>query len=155
MCRHGKGGKAGGRHSGVRPSWAFPIPGSNTYMIPPFEASCSILPGKSTPAPTRTKDSGSATAPSSSMPFSASAWRTAWSGLSAGFSAVHLGPYDYYYWDDFWGVAGLRAAAWLLDALGEPGTAADFRREADGFLQGGQQNPAQGSKRLPPPGTAA
>jgi hypothetical protein len=28
----------------------------------------------------------------------------------AGFSAEHLGPNDYYYWDDFWGLAGLRAA---------------------------------------------
>ncbi|HTD65668.1 MAG TPA: hypothetical protein VK846_03945, partial [Candidatus Limnocylindria bacterium] len=34
--------------------------------------------------------------------------------LPAGFSAEHLGPNDYYYWDDFWGVAGLRAAARLL-----------------------------------------
>jgi len=30
--------------------------------------------------------------------------------LPAGFSAEHLGPNDYYYWDDFWGVAGLVAA---------------------------------------------
>jgi hypothetical protein len=35
--------------------------------------------------------------------------------LPAGFSAEHLGPNDYYFWDDFWGVAGLQAAAWLLD----------------------------------------
>ena len=28
----------------------------------------------------------------------------------AGFSAEHLGPNDYYYWDDFWGLAGLMAA---------------------------------------------
>lgn len=32
----------------------------------------------------------------------------------AGFSAEHLGPNDYYYWDDFWGIAGLKAAANLL-----------------------------------------
>ena len=31
-----------------------------------------------------------------------------------GFSAEHLGPNDYYYWDDFWCVAGLRAAAYLV-----------------------------------------
>src|SRR6185436_15418548 len=36
--------------------------------------------------------------------------------LPAGFSAEHLGPNDYYYWDDFWGAAGLRAAAGLLRA---------------------------------------
>jgi hypothetical protein len=34
--------------------------------------------------------------------------------LPAGFSAEHLGPNDFYYWDDFWGVAGLRCAAELL-----------------------------------------
>jgi len=34
--------------------------------------------------------------------------------LPAGFSAEHLGPNDYYYWDDFWSVAGLRAAAALV-----------------------------------------
>lgn len=34
--------------------------------------------------------------------------------LPAGFSAEHLGPNDYYYWDNFWGVAGLRCAAELL-----------------------------------------
>ena len=33
--------------------------------------------------------------------------------LPAGFSAEHLGPNDYYYWDNFWGVAGLKAAAEL------------------------------------------
>ncbi len=34
--------------------------------------------------------------------------------LPAGFSAEHLGPNDYYYWDDFWAVAGLRGAARLM-----------------------------------------
>jgi len=33
--------------------------------------------------------------------------------LPAGFSAEHLGPNDYYFWDDFWGLAGLRSAARL------------------------------------------
>ncbi|MGP9799394.1 hypothetical protein [Rheinheimera sp. NSM] len=36
--------------------------------------------------------------------------------LPPGFSAEHLGPNDYYYWDDFWGVAGLEAAAALFGA---------------------------------------
>ncbi len=31
----------------------------------------------------------------------------------AGFSAEHFGPNDYYYWDNFWGVAGLDAACFL------------------------------------------
>ncbi|MDP2140470.1 MAG: hypothetical protein Q8L20_06625 [Gammaproteobacteria bacterium] len=34
--------------------------------------------------------------------------------LPPGFSAEHLGLNDYYYWDDFWGVAGLKSAAALL-----------------------------------------
>jgi hypothetical protein len=34
--------------------------------------------------------------------------------LPAGFSAEHLGPNDNYYWDDFWSVAGLRAAGAML-----------------------------------------
>lgn len=31
--------------------------------------------------------------------------------LPAGFSAEHLGPNDYYYWDDYWAWAGLKAIA--------------------------------------------
>ncbi|NLF29555.1 MAG: hypothetical protein GX591_01565 [Planctomycetes bacterium] len=38
--------------------------------------------------------------------------------LPAGFSAEHLGTNDYYYWDDFWSVAGLDAAADLLVSHG-------------------------------------
>ncbi|MGA6925284.1 MAG: hypothetical protein WBY88_06355, partial [Desulfosarcina sp.] len=38
----------------------------------------------------------------------------------AGFSAEHLGPNDYYYWDNFWGVAGLTAAAGLAGRMGFP-----------------------------------
>ena len=34
--------------------------------------------------------------------------------LPAGFSAEHLGPNDYYYWDSFWGAAGLHGAARIL-----------------------------------------
>ncbi|MDX1377150.1 MAG: hypothetical protein R3357_16410, partial [Burkholderiales bacterium] len=37
--------------------------------------------------------------------------------LPPGFSAEHLGPSDYYYWDDFWALGGLRAADAMLDAL--------------------------------------
>lgn len=49
--------------------------------------------------------------------------------LPAGFSAEHLGPNDYYYWDDFWSVAGLRAAAELLRD-GDPEVAAACTAEA-------------------------
>jgi hypothetical protein len=48
----------------------------------------------------------------------------------AGVSAEHLGPFDYFYWDDFWGVAGLRAGAELLRAVDQPDAAADADRFA-------------------------
>ncbi|ADE15627.1 conserved hypothetical protein [Nitrosococcus halophilus Nc 4] len=54
--------------------------------------------------------------------------------LPAGFSAEHLGPNDYYYWDDFWGVAGLRAAAGLLESYGDEKHAREFRLESDRFM---------------------
>jgi hypothetical protein len=38
--------------------------------------------------------------------------------LPPGFSAEHFGPNDHYYWDDFWAVAGLHAAAETMTALG-------------------------------------
>ncbi len=34
--------------------------------------------------------------------------------LPAGFSAEHLGPNDHYYWDDYWSIAGLHAAAEMM-----------------------------------------
>jgi len=54
--------------------------------------------------------------------------------LPAGFSAEHLGPNDYYYWDDFWGVAGLQAAAWLTESYGDALAGEKFSREAEKFL---------------------
>ncbi|PTX97914.1 hypothetical protein [Opitutus sp. ER46] len=53
--------------------------------------------------------------------------------LPAGFSAEHLGPNDFYYWDDFWGVAGLRCAADLLRDRA-PDTAIEFTRAAANFM---------------------
>ncbi len=55
--------------------------------------------------------------------------------LPPGFSAEHLGPNNYYYWDNFWGVAGLRAAAELFHAAGEPVEAAAFEQAAEEFWQ--------------------
>ena len=54
--------------------------------------------------------------------------------LPAGFSAEHLGPNDYYYWDDFWAAAGLRAAAKLTESYNNLSLADTFRREADSLL---------------------
>ncbi|MDX1698026.1 MAG: hypothetical protein R3308_07040, partial [Thiohalobacterales bacterium] len=53
--------------------------------------------------------------------------------LPAGFSAEHLGPNDYYYWDDFWGVAGLQAGAALAELLGDAAAQAEFTRAAEDF----------------------
>ena len=48
--------------------------------------------------------------------------------LPAGISAEHLGPHDYFYWDDFWALAGLRDGARLLSLGGEE-QAAERARE--------------------------
>jgi hypothetical protein len=53
--------------------------------------------------------------------------------LPAGFSAEHLGPNDYYYWDDFWGVAGLRAAAELAKNQGNAADQNLFAAQAMDF----------------------
>ncbi|MFQ5597092.1 MAG: hypothetical protein ACE5GK_03490 [Nitrospiria bacterium] len=54
--------------------------------------------------------------------------------LPAGFSAEHLGPNDHYYWDDFWGIAGLEAAAALNEKYGDPGLAETFRQTAKDLM---------------------
>ena len=51
--------------------------------------------------------------------------------LPPGFSAEHLGPNDYYYWDDFWALAGLRAAAQLAARRGEAEAQKIWSGEAD------------------------
>ncbi len=69
--------------------------------------------------------------------------------LPAGFSAEHLGPNDFYYWDDFWGVAGLHCAADLLRDS-DP----NFARECDEvgveFLQTIEKSFPAGPKRRYP-----
>ena len=50
--------------------------------------------------------------------------------LPAGFSAEHLGPNDYYYWDDFWSVSGLRSAARMCRQFGKTQESATFEAEA-------------------------
>ena len=52
----------------------------------------------------------------------------------AGFSAEHLGPNDYYYWDNFWGVAGIKAASSLLSALGDEAYSKRYDQEAKEFM---------------------
>ena len=55
--------------------------------------------------------------------------------LPAGFSAEHLGNNDYYYWDDFWSVAGLRVAADMAVRFDRAENARDFRAEADDLME--------------------
>jgi hypothetical protein len=53
--------------------------------------------------------------------------------LPPGFSAEHLGPNDYYYWDDFWGIAGLNAMAAMYERRGDIVRAARCTNEATAF----------------------
>lgn len=55
--------------------------------------------------------------------------------LPAGWSAEHLGPSDYYYWDDLWGVAGLGAAADMLVSWGDDEGARALREEARDLMR--------------------
>ena len=50
-----------------------------------------------------------------------------------GFSAEHLGPSDYYYWDNFWGIAGLEAAMRIFERAGWKHEAEVCRSEALDF----------------------
>ncbi len=50
--------------------------------------------------------------------------------LPAGFSAEHFGPNDYYYWDDYWAVAGLQGAEQIFQRHGDNRTADYCRQEA-------------------------
>lgn len=55
--------------------------------------------------------------------------------LPPGFSAEHFGPSDYYYWDDFWGVAGLRAAAFLAGRYGDSKAAETHAADAESLMR--------------------
>jgi len=67
--------------------------------------------------------------------------------LPAGFSAEHLGPNDYYYWDDFWGVAGLQTAAQLTEHFDSEASEI-FDREAKVFAKAVDRSLMQVAKRL-------
>ncbi|NNJ94893.1 MAG: hypothetical protein HKP57_09140 [Halobacteria archaeon] len=68
--------------------------------------------------------------------------------LPAGFSAEHLGPNDYYYWDDFWGVAGLHAAAALGGSMGEVAAQAEFASAAEAFDKAVERSLDRDGRRL-------
>jgi hypothetical protein len=75
--------------------------------------------------------------------------------LPAGVSAEHLGPVDHFYWDDFWGVAGLRAGAELLRAVDQPDAAADADRFAREMWADVQASLALTAERLGTPAIPA
>ncbi|WP_213995144.1 hypothetical protein [Arsukibacterium sp.] len=74
--------------------------------------------------------------------------------LPAGFSAEHLGPNDYYYWDDFWGVAGLQAAAALFKNV-DPKLQQEFSQAAADFSTAIDSSLQQCASRLKRPGMPA
>ena len=53
--------------------------------------------------------------------------------LPAGFSAEHLGPNDYYYWDDFWAWGGLEAMARHWQRSGDADAAEEASALAEAF----------------------
>jgi hypothetical protein len=83
--------------------------------------------------------------------------------LPAGISAEHLGPFDFFYWDDLWSLKGLTDAVELLRAAGEDRAADDAAGFADGLRRdleaslelvakrlGTQAMPAGPTRRLDP-----
>ena len=68
--------------------------------------------------------------------------------LPPGPSAEHLGPSDYFYWDDFWGLAGLRDAAQAADWLGQTEDAKKLRTNYDAFRADVDASLAAATSRL-------
>jgi GH15 family glucan-1,4-alpha-glucosidase len=54
--------------------------------------------------------------------------------LPAGFSAEHLGPNDFYYWDDFWSVSGLGAAAFFAEYFDDKKYMSVFARQKNSLM---------------------
>ncbi|MEX2578762.1 MAG: hypothetical protein WD342_06865 [Verrucomicrobiales bacterium] len=77
--------------------------------------------------------------------------------LPAGFSAEHLGPNDFYYWDDFWAQGGLRAVAAHWRKSGDSGAADEadelakaFGRSIEASLAGIPETRAKGAMPAAP-----
>lgn len=75
--------------------------------------------------------------------------------MPPGFSAEHLGTNDYYYWDDFWSVAGLRAASELLARAGMRTEARECLREAEDLQAAIDRSLAKAAARLGRPAMPA
>jgi len=74
--------------------------------------------------------------------------------MPAGFSAEHLGPNDYYYWDDFWSVAGLHAATRMMSEQTDR-HGRDFETGARDFEQAIERSLEHCRTRLGRPGMPA
>ena len=74
--------------------------------------------------------------------------------LPAGFSAEHLGPNDYYYWDDFWSIAGLHAAAAMISDQ-DAGDSEAFAQAAEDFSAAVDRSLAGCAQRLGRPAMPA
>jgi len=68
--------------------------------------------------------------------------------LPSGFSAEHLGPNDFYYWDDFWAVAGLKAASYLNTGYEDNDEAVFLEGESKLLLDSINQSLRQVEERL-------
>jgi hypothetical protein len=75
--------------------------------------------------------------------------------LPSGFSAEHLGPNDFYYWDDFWAVAGLKAAAFLCARYKSNDEAVYFEKESCVLLESINQSLKKVDVRLKRPAMPA
>ncbi len=75
--------------------------------------------------------------------------------LPAGFSAEHLGPNDFYFWDDVWGVAGLNAAAFFCRAYKDHDGARHLEEEARRLSYCIDQSLWQTAQRLKRPAVPA
>lgn len=73
----------------------------------------------------------------------------------AGFSAEHLGPIDYYYWDDFWGIAGLRSGSCLAEVEREARKKNELEKQAGEFLATVEESLKKVERRLGRPAMPA
>ena len=75
--------------------------------------------------------------------------------LPAGFSAEHLGPNDYYYWDDFWAVAGLEAASHIMSDAEDDILREKYGEEAHDMMASISRSLEHATKRLNRPAMPA
>ncbi len=75
--------------------------------------------------------------------------------LPASISAEHLGPFDYFYWDDFWCLKGMEDAATLLRVAGARESAAEVATEAAAFRRDLDASLALVAERLGTPAIPA